>query len=260
MKKKCLILTKDIMTNQFNEGGNVIQGAKEINKKNFQVAMQNLQNILPDGINVYSIGSAGKKEISSDIDALIDAGELMSVFPAKELKLSRKALEDYFKENGYPAARTGVSIHVGIPTGQDDDIVQVDLMAVENAAKVQPLHSHDYDEPDMKGGTLHGMWADLANMSKVQGHESLMMSPYKGLVDRTTKELITSDKDAIAKVIIGPTASADDMGSPKKMLKALQTYPDKFHAIKTKYFPQMESVQPGTGVWFRQMINIASVK
>ena len=56
-----------------NEGGNVIPGAKEINKRNFQSAMQNLQQVLPDGINVYPIGSAGKKEISSDIDALIDS-------------------------------------------------------------------------------------------------------------------------------------------------------------------------------------------
>jgi len=243
-----------------NEGGNVIPGAKEINKRNFQSAMQNLQQVLPDGINVYPIGSAGKKEISSDIDALIDAKELMSVFPAKELKLSRKALEDYFKENGYFAARTGVSIHVGIPTGEVEEIVQVDLMAVENAAEVQPLHTHDYDEPTMKGGTLHAIWADLANMSQLPGHESLMMSPYKGLVDRNTKELITSDKDKIAKVIIGSTASADDMGSPKKMLKALEPYTEKYQAIKTKYFPQTESYVPGTTTWFRQMINIASVR
>jgi len=97
--------------------------------------------VLPDGINVYPIGSAGHKEVSSDIDALIDAGELMAVFPAKELKLSRKALEDYFKEQGLFAARTGVSIHVGIPTGEGDSVVQVDLMAVENAARVQPLHN-----------------------------------------------------------------------------------------------------------------------
>lgn len=139
------------------EGGNVIPNAKPINKANFLTAVKNLQKILPKGINLYPIGSAGKKEISSDIDALIDAGELMKAFPAKELKLSRKALEDYFKDKGLPAARTGVSIHVGIPTGAGDDIVQVDLMAVENAKAAVPLHTHDYTDPTMKGGTLHGM-------------------------------------------------------------------------------------------------------
>lgn len=93
---------------------------------------------MPKGINLYPIGSAGHKEVSSDIDALIDAKELMTAFPAKELKLSRKSLEDYFKQKGLFAARTGVSVHVGVPIGDTDKLVQVDLMAVDNAAAAQP--------------------------------------------------------------------------------------------------------------------------
>ena len=237
-----------------NEGGNVIPGAVPIKRENFITATKNLSKLLPQGVNLYPIGSAGKKEISSDIDALIDAGELMQAFPAKELKLSRKALEDYFKEKGLYAARTGVSVHVGVPTGVNDEVVQVDLMAVENAKEVQPLHSHDYTDPGMKGGTLHAMWADLANMSSVPGHNSLMMSPYKGLVDRETKELITSNKDKIAKIIIGPTASQDDMGNPTKMMKALSKYPEKYQAMKQKYFS--EPVTEGSNEWFRKTLNL----
>lgn len=242
------------MTMILNEGGNVIPNAVPIKRENFSAATGNLIKLLPQGVNLYPIGSAGKKEISSDIDALVDAGELMQAFPAKELKLSRKALEDYFKEKGLYAARTGVSVHVGVPTGVGDEVVQVDLMAVENASEVQPLHSHDYSDPTMKGGTLHAMWADLANMSSVSGHSSLMMSPYKGLVDRETKELLTSNKDKIAKVIIGPSASADDMGNPTKMLKALEKYPEKYKAIKQKYFP--EPVAEGTNEWFRKTLDL----
>lgn len=223
------------------EGGNVISNAKPIKKENFATAVRNLQKVLPKGINLYPIGSAGKKEVSSDIDALIDATELMKVFPSKELKLSRKALEDFFKSKGLEAARTGVSIHVGVPTGLGDDIVQVDLMAVDNAKAAQPLHTHDYTDPTMKGGTLHGMWADLANISSLPDHKSLMMSPYKGLLDRDTKELVANDKDKIAKIIIGPTASADDMGNPTKLMKALEKYPEKYKAIKDKYFPEQIS-------------------
>jgi hypothetical protein len=237
-----------------NEGGNVIPNAVPIKRENFSAATSNLIKLLPQGVNLYPIGSAGKKEISSDIDALVDAGELMKAFPTKELKLSRKALEDYFKEKGLYAARTGVSVHVGVPTGVGDEVVQVDLMAVENASEVQPLHSHDYSDPAMKGGTLHAMWADLANMSSVPGHSSLMMSPYKGLVDRETKELLTSNKDKIAKVIIGPGASADDMGNPTKMIKALEKYPEKYRAIKQKYFP--EQLAEGTNEWFRKTLDL----
>jgi len=237
-----------------SEGGNVVPNAVPIKRENFAAAMANLTKILPKGMNLYPIGSAGKKDISSDIDALVDAGELMQAFPAKELKLSRKALEDYFKQTGLFAARTGVSVHVGVPTGQGDEIVQVDLMAVENAAAAQPLHTHDYTDPTMKGGTLHAMWADLANMSQAQGHASLMMSPYKGLVDRETKELVTNNKDQIAKIIIGPTASADDMGNPTKMMAALQQYPQKYNVIKNKYFA--EPVAEGSTEWFRKKLEI----
>ena len=236
------------------EGGNVVPDAVQLEKANFSSVMDNLKKILPPNMQLYPIGSAGKKEISSDIDVLVDAKELMTAFPTKELKLSRKALEDYFHNKGLFAARTGVSIHVGIPIGNTNNVVQVDIMAVENAAAAQPLHTHDYSDPTLKGGTLHAMWADLANMSQVSGHLSLMMSPYKGLVDRQTKELVSNDKDQIAKIIIGPTATARDMGNPTLMMKALEQYPEKYKAIKEKYFP--EPVAEGSREWFRKALDI----
>lgn len=238
---------------QVNEGGNVVPNAVQMKKSQFPLVMANLKKYLPPEINLYPIGSAGHKEVSSDIDALIDAKELMIAFPAKELKLSRKALEDHFKSQGLFASRTGVSVHVGVPIGDTDQLVQVDLMAVENAEAAQPLHTHDYSDPQMKGGTLHGMWADLANMSQVEGHPSIMMSPYKGLIDRTTKELITNNKDEIAKIIIGPTASAADMGNPQKVLAALKQYPEKYKTIKDKYFP--EPIAEGSREWFRFLMD-----
>lgn len=236
------------------EGGNVVPDAVQLEKSNFGSVMDNLKKILPPGLQLYPIGSAGKKEISSDIDVLVDAKELMTAFPTKELKLSRKALEEYFQSNGLFAARTGVSIHVGVPIGNTNNVVQVDIMAVENAAAAQPLHTHDYSDPTLKGGTLHAMWADLSNMSQLPGHESLMMSPYKGLVDRQTKELVSNDKDQIAKIIIGPTATARDMGNPTLMMKALEQYPEKYKAIKEKYFP--EPVAEGSREWFRRTLEI----
>jgi hypothetical protein len=236
------------------EGGNVVPNAVQLEKANFNAVMDNLRKLLPPNMQLYPIGSAGKKEISSDIDVLVDAKELMTAFPSKELKLSRKALEEYFQSKGLFAARTGVSIHVGIPIGNTSDVVQVDIMAVENAAAAQPLHTHDYSDPTLKGGTLHAMWADLANMSQVPGRGSLMMSPYKGLVDRESKDLITNDKDQIAKIIIGPTANAKDMGNPTLMMKALEQYPEKYKAMKEKYFPQ--PVAEGSLEWFRKALDI----
>jgi len=216
------------------EGGKAIPSAEPITLKNFDAVKKNLQKALPLGLDMYPIGSAGKKEVSSDVDVLIDAEQLLDTFPVEELKLARQALEKHFQNMGLEAKRTGVSIHVGIPNGEGG-VAQVDLMAVQNAQAAQPLHTHDYTDSQMKGGTLHAMWADLANMSATPEAESLMMSPYKGLVNRETKELVTNNKDEIAKIIIGPSATADDMGNPTKLLKALEPYPKKYDAIKNKY-------------------------
>ena len=217
-------------------GRNVVPNAVELHREDVFPLTINLIKLLPNGVNIQPIGSAGQKPVSSDADFLIDAKELMTAFPAKTLSDSRKKLEEYFKSIGLFAARTGVSVHVGIPIGNTQQVAQVDLMAVENAKEVAPLHQHDYSEdPTMKGGQLHAIWADLARMSSAPGHESVMISPYRGLVDRETKEFITSSKDAIAKIIIGPSASACDMRSVSAIIQALTPYPEKYNTIRNTY-------------------------
>jgi hypothetical protein len=217
-------------------GKNVVPYAVDLYREDVLPLTANLMKLLPNGITIYPIGSAGQKPVSSDADFLIDAKELMIAFPASTLSDSRKKLEAYFKSIGLFAARTGVSVHVGIPINSKQ-VVQVDLMAVENAKEVAPLHQHDYSEdPTMKGGTLHAIWADLARLSSTPGHKSVMISPYKGLVDRETKEFITSSKDAIAKIIIGPAATSCDMRSVSAIIQALEPYTEKLNTIRNTYF------------------------
>lgn len=218
-------------------GRNAIPQAVELSRDDILPLTINLINLLPDIIKIYPIGSAGQKELSSDADFLIDAADLMCAFPATTLSKSRQKLEEYFKSVGLFSIRTGVTVHVGILIGYSKEIAQVDLMAVENAADIAPLHQHDYSQdPTMKGGTLHAIWADLARMSSTLGHPSVMISPYRGLVDRETKEFITSSKDAIAKIIIGPSASACDMRSVSAIMQALKHYPEKYNTIRNTYF------------------------
>lgn len=218
-------------------GRNVVPNAVELHREDVFPLTINLIKLLPNGINIQPIGSAGQKPVSSDADFLIDAAELLAAFPASSLSESRKKLEQYFKSIGLFAARTGVSVHVGIPIGNSRQVAQVDLMAVANAKEVAPLHQHDYSEDlTMKGGTLHAIWADLARMSSAPGHPSVMISPYRGLVDRETKEFITSSKDAIAKIIIGPSATSCDMRSVSAIMQALAHYPEKYNTIQNTHF------------------------
>lgn len=218
-------------------GKNVVPNAEELVKNDVITLKNNLKGILPEYINIYPIGSAGQKPVSSDADFLLDWNEVAKKFGGSTISETRANLEKYFKSIGLFSKRTGVIVHVGIPTNHK--VIQVDLMIIENAKEVAPLHQHDYSEdPNMKGGTIHAIWADLARMAIVPGHSSVMISPYKGLVDRETKEFITSNKDSIAKVLIGPEALSKDLRSVSAIIQALKTYPEKYQQIYDRYCKQ----------------------
>jgi hypothetical protein len=217
-------------------GGNVVPNAKPVTLANFNTVRTNLEKILPAGIAIFPIGSAGHKEISKDLDVLIDAGALSTHFLTDSVKASKKKLEEYFTKLGYFSKMTGVSVHVGIPTGENNDITQVDIMVVENAKEVWPLHVHEYTSADIKGGTLHAMWADLANLSSLPNHPKLMISPYKGLLDRNTRELISSNKNTIASIIVSKNATKDDLSSVSRILNLLQKNSEKYNLIYSKYY------------------------
>ncbi len=209
--------------------GKVVPNASPIAKNKYNQAIKTLKEVLPEGLHIYPFGSAGKKEISGDIDLLIDSADLLSIFPSTAVKLSRKLLEEYFKSKGLFSARTGVSVHVGIQV--DDDIIQVDLMTVENASTIAYLHDHNYDDSSVTGKTIVSIWCDLANLTS----GNLMISPYKGLLTRDKRTLISNDPYEIAKIIISPTATEYDMRSPSRLLKGVIHDPIKTQHIKNTY-------------------------
>lgn len=209
--------------------GNAIPLSTPISRDDYGTVIQLIKNILPNGLGIYPFGSAGKKDISGDIDLFIEATELMSIFSSPDVKNARKALEEHFKNNGLCSNRSGVSVHVGVPF--KDGIIQVDFMAVDDAINLQKLHDHDYANPLTNGKTIVSLWCDLANVTS----STLMISPYRGLVNRLTRELISMDKDVIAKIIISDDAIGDDMSSPEKILCALLNNQPKHQIINEKY-------------------------
>lgn len=205
-----------------NEGGKAIEGAVPVTPESFKVVMQNLKKMLPE-LNFYPVGSAGQKPLSGDVDVFVDTAELMSVTDTTKPKDARLKLEKQLQNLGLSTSKSGVSVHVGIPTGEGSEIAQVDIMTVDNAAQIAPLHQHDYSEdPKMKGGALFPMISDLAKAAD----PDYKLSPYRGLVSRETDELITLNKDEIAKRVLGDWASADDISSVKKLLRATENHPE----------------------------------
>ena len=213
--------------------GNAIKNATPIKKQDYQLLLNNLKSILPSELTLYPFGSAGKKEISGDVDFFIDADELLSTFPSHRngnLLESRKLFQEYFTSKGLASSRSGVNVHVGIPLG--NDIVQVDFTIVYDAKNLSYLHDHVYDQPIVKGKTIVSIWCDLANLTS----ENLMISPFNGLLKRNTKQFITNDPNEIAKIIISPNATEYDMRSPSRLLEAVKHNPIKYQHIKQTYF------------------------
>jgi len=96
------------------------------------------------GVKAIPIGSTTKpdsKPLFGDMDMIVDEQEVLAAFGAKDLKTARKALKNFFEENGITSAQTGVSVHARIPT--ENSYHQVDLMIVSNAKPISQFHMHD---------------------------------------------------------------------------------------------------------------------
>jgi hypothetical protein len=206
-------------------GGHAIPNTSPIKKDDFNAIIEQLSTYLPNGLQIFPFGSAGKKIISNDLDLFIDNHQLEKIFDCDNPK---KHLQQYFINQGLTSSRSGIAVHVGIPF--DNTTIQVDLIAVDYPMIIQQLHDHTYDDDTVSGKTIISMWCDLARMSS----PSLLFSPYTGLFIRDTREFITADKNTIAKFIIGQHASGDDLRSPSRILKAVKNQ-DAISELTNKY-------------------------
>lgn len=207
------------------EGGKAIPDSTPVNPQQFQEVMSALKELLP-GVESHPIGSAGHKPLSGDVDVLIDQDQVLGLTGAQDAKTARVALAQQFQEKGLEVKRSGVSVHVGIPV--TDGLAQVDLMIVPNAGSVARMHQHDYStDPEMKGGAIFPMLADLLRVSD----PNLKLSPWRGVVTRDTDELVTNDKDEIAALALGPGHTARDIGNPAAIRTAASKSPERLAAL-----------------------------
>lgn len=229
---------------KINEGGNIWPDETE----NFDQAiipdMMNQINkvLIKTGTKALPIGSgatptSGKR--SGDLDMIIDAGKLAEYFNVKDAKTARAELEKLFQQAGFDTRRTGTSVHVKTRVGNSAQ--QVDIMVVDNGETAQKFHVHDIP----KGSPYKGVHKQImiADLAKANG---MKWSPYKGLVDRETNELVSNDLDDVAKRLLGPNATGKDLGSVESIVKANP----KAKAIVDKY----ESPESPNPLWQQKKV------
>lgn len=197
------------------EGGNIFQGTADFDQKLIPDMMKQINSVMAKtGVKALPIGSGASPQagkMSGDLDMIADAGQLIKKFNVPDVKTAKVELEKMFQQAGYETKKTGQIVHVKTTVG--DVPQQVDIMVVDNGETASKFHVHDIPGGSpYKGVHKQIMIADLAKDA------GFKWSPYKGLVSRETNELVSNDLDNIAKQLIGPNATAKDLGSVESIV------------------------------------------
>jgi hypothetical protein len=210
------------------------------------------------------IGSAGYKVESGDIDLMVEAEDVITLFQTQgeknPLLAAKKALENYFRGQGIEAKTNGNNVSIGIPYGKA--LAQVDVMVINDAAIVAPYHQHgprgSYKDEEFKGQPIFIL---MNSIGKALG---LKFDAFGAkLMKRDDNTVVARDRDAVAKILLNPQATGDDLNSVKSILAALANDPQKEAKLAQARddaakglinLPESVHVKPST--WFLQMKSI----
>lgn len=254
------------MKNELFEGGNVFKDeagtilTKNIAKADVIPTVRWLEKVTGLELTDHMLGTTGKKEFSGDLDIAIDANEVnKNDFAAK--------LSDYItQEGGDPKEwirKSGISVHFKTPIKGDpaNGFVQADFMFGERDWMKWSM-TGGREGSELRGAHRHIILSSIANA------RGMKWSFQNGLVNRETNEIISKDPNEIAKRLLGQTATPKDLQDPEAIIDYIIKLPnyeelvatarenlDK-EGIKLPQAGKVESFQPGTGAWFRRMIEI----
>ena len=217
-----------------NEGGKVFDGTSDFDHAAIEELLDDVNNrvLKGTGIECIPVGSAatptpGKR--SGDLDVIVDEQAVINFFNSKNVKEAKQALSEFIANKGYSTKVIGTNVHVQMPLGADSH--QLDIMVVGNAAQTAKFHTHDIPQ----GSPYKGIHKQLA-MSKLAKSKGMLWSAWKGLFSRNEQgkagELISSDLEKIAKVLLHDGATAADLGSLESILAALPN--DQAVALKAE--------------------------
>jgi hypothetical protein len=257
---------KITMRKLLKEGGNAFKDdagtilTKRIKKSDVLPTVQWLETITDLELTDHMLGTTGKKETSGDLDLAIDSNEVdKNEFAAK--------LAAYIeKQGGNPKdwiKKSGISVHFKTPIkgNEENGFVQADFMFGEREWMKWSM-TGGREGSELKGSHRHII---LASIAKARG---MKWSFQNGLMNRETNEIITKDPNEIAKKLLGQSATVKNLEDPEAIIDyviRLPNYDDlvadaretlKKEGVELPMANQLESYTPGTGAWFRKMIEV----
>ena len=240
------------------EGGNVFADVVDIKREYPKDLINSIQQLLPGFDLQFDIGSVGYKVQSGDMDVFMDQDEVVNKFKSKDEKAAKQSLAQFVQAKGFETAVKGRNVHVRMPL-PDGTFAQVDLMVIPDSADVAPWHQHgprgSYDDPSFKGAQ------NFILMNSIGKALGLKFDAFGGkLLRRDNNEVVARGRDDVAKILLNPNATGDDLNSVKTILKALENDPKKDAKLAQAredaakgIITLPESVQPGSTQWMKQI-------
>lgn len=249
------------------EGGNAIPTSIPVAKNDVADIVTAAKKSLPSELLKRiqtDIGSAGYKVESGDIDLMVEAEDVVALFQTQNEKnpvlAAKKALEAYFRGKGIEAKTNGNNVSIGIP--YKSAVAQVDVMVIHDAAIVAPYHQHgprgSYSDPEFKGQPIFIL---MNSIGKALGYKFDAFGAK--LMRRDDNTVVARDRDSVAKALLNPKATGDDLNSVKSILRALEADPMKDAKLAQARDDEAKGlitlpkkIEEGTANWFRQMQSI----
>lgn len=206
---------------------------------------------------------------SGDVDVFVDTDKIkekLGVDATADDKLVRAALAKVMSKR-FPTIQIGKNVHIGLPTGGEIDglptYFQVDLMTMKSAHDIGQHHEHDYSIKDSPYKGVDQQLAVASLVNSIPGHppKTFQYDGFGGaLKNRATGEVITHNIDEIARTILGPNASAEDLGSVESIINAVGGIDSprlaQFRDDMAKKYPNLKE---GTVDWFKSIRQKLSV-
>jgi hypothetical protein len=211
------------------EGGNVFKDAEgqpltgRINQSDVPATVAWLEQLT--GIEFPRerwLGSTGKAATSGDMDLAVDVSEITKDQLAQ--KLTQWAVSH--KLNPAEWIRKGGEVHLRTPIQGRPDLgyVQTDFMFFPN------LDWGTFYYNQGAGSAYKGMNRAVL-MSSLAKHQGLKLGA-NGLFSRTSNQLVTMDPDEAARMILGPSATRDNLSTVETIFAALARDKDREAKIK----------------------------
>lgn len=207
------------------EGGNVFPGTVDIKRDEAQYLKSLIKKILPNFDLQFDIGSVGYKDASGDMDVFVDEQQVLDAFDAPDAKLGKQALAQHIKQLGYEVAVKGRNVHVKLYDSEENP-VQIDLMVIPDSSNVAPWHQHgprgSYADKGFKGASIFIL---MNSIGKALG---VKFDAFSGrLLDRETNEVVATGRDNVAKILLNPQATGEDLNTVQTIMNALANDPKK---------------------------------